>query len=93
MQCKNRSLPRRIGGHTSEALALLSGLDFDRYCPRKYVVSQGDILSAKKAITLESERASDSAPQHVSLLSELFLLAASLIRQTAAWDPRDLTVS
>ncbi|EKM54398.1 glycosyltransferase family 1 protein, partial [Phanerochaete carnosa HHB-10118-sp] len=49
------------GGHTSEALVLLSALDFDRYCPRKYFVSQGDILSAKKAITLESERASGPA--------------------------------
>lgn len=44
---------RSLGGHTSEALTLLSALDFTRYYPRSYVYSQGDILSAKKAADLE----------------------------------------
>jgi len=42
------------GGHTSEALMLMSSLDFGRYFPRTYIISQGDILSAQKAIALES---------------------------------------
>ncbi|KAJ1305867.1 hypothetical protein OPQ81_010590 [Rhizoctonia solani] len=42
------------GGHTSEALALVSSLDFDRYSPRTYIISEGDSLSAKKAIALEN---------------------------------------
>jgi hypothetical protein len=42
-----------IGGHTSEALKLVSSLDFDRYFPRTYIVSDGDTLSANKARSLE----------------------------------------
>ncbi|KAH7329809.1 oligosaccharide biosynthesis protein Alg14 like-domain-containing protein [Rhizoctonia solani] len=41
------------GGHTSEALALVSSLDFDKYSPRTYIISEGDSLSAKKAVALE----------------------------------------
>ncbi|CAE6347043.1 unnamed protein product [Rhizoctonia solani] len=41
------------GGHTTEALALVSSLDFDKYSPRAYIISEGDTLSAKKAIALE----------------------------------------
>ncbi|CAL1706901.1 unnamed protein product [Somion occarium] len=54
------------GGHTSEALVLLSALDFSRYSPRKYIYSQGDILSAKKAVNLESLKAPEctSHPVH-----------------------------
>ncbi|KAH8118986.1 glycosyltransferase family 1 protein [Phellopilus nigrolimitatus] len=43
------------GGHTSEALALISTLDFIRYSPRKYIVSEGDSLSAQKVAELERE--------------------------------------
>ncbi|KIJ18826.1 glycosyltransferase family 1 protein, partial [Paxillus involutus ATCC 200175] len=42
------------GGHTSEALMLTSALDLTRYAPRTYIISEGDTLSAKKAIALES---------------------------------------
>ncbi|KAL1718919.1 glycosyltransferase family 1 protein [Schizophyllum commune] len=49
------------GGHTSEALALLSGLDFDRYTPRTYFISEGDALSAQKAIDLENAKGPCSA--------------------------------
>ncbi|GLB37474.1 putative involved in protein N-glycosylation [Lyophyllum shimeji] len=41
------------GGHTTEALALVSALDFSRYIPRTYIISQGDNLSAQKAASLE----------------------------------------
>ena len=54
------------GGHTSEALALLSSVDFARYRPRMYFVSHGDILSAKKAIELEADKNSGSPPHIVS---------------------------
>lgn len=42
-----------LGGHTSEALALVSTIDFLRYSPRKYIISEGDTLSARKATELE----------------------------------------
>jgi len=48
------------GGHTAEALTLLSALDFTRYYPRTYIVSHGDTLSAKKAMALESIKANTS---------------------------------
>ncbi|KAF8070498.1 glycosyltransferase family 1 protein [Lyophyllum atratum] len=44
------------GGHTTEALALVSALDFSRYTPRTYIISQGDDLSARKALSLESSK-------------------------------------
>jgi beta-1,4-N-acetylglucosaminyltransferase len=49
------------GGHTSEALALVSALDLSRYKPRTYVVSEGDALSAQKAVALEASRSADPA--------------------------------
>ncbi|PAV18498.1 glycosyltransferase family 1 [Pyrrhoderma noxium] len=48
------------GGHTSEALSLVSSLDFSRYTPRKYIISEGDSLSAQKASDLEQDAASKS---------------------------------
>ncbi|KIP08435.1 glycosyltransferase family 1 protein [Phlebiopsis gigantea 11061_1 CR5-6] len=74
------------GGHTSEALALLTGLDFDRYCFRKYVVSEGDILSAKKAITLESEKVSGSPP-HNAPYSVLTIPRARRVHQSLLTTP------
>jgi hypothetical protein len=44
------------GGHTSEALLLLETLDFKRYTPRVYLISEGDTLSAQKAIAFEASR-------------------------------------
>ncbi len=52
----------RSGGHTSEALSLLSALDFNRYVPRIYIISEGDTLSMQKAVVLEATKAAD-APQ------------------------------
>ncbi|CAE6440537.1 unnamed protein product, partial [Rhizoctonia solani] len=42
------------GGHTSEALTLVSSLDFDKYTPRTYIISEGDSLSGEKAVALEN---------------------------------------
>ncbi|KAG0707331.1 glycosyltransferase family 1 protein, partial [Suillus ampliporus] len=47
------------GGHTSEALKLASALDFSRYSPRTYIVSEGDTLSAQKAHALEHIKAAE----------------------------------
>ncbi|KAG1839034.1 glycosyltransferase family 1 protein [Suillus subalutaceus] len=47
------------GGHTSEALKLASALDFGRYSPRTYIVSEGDAFSAQKALALEHLKATD----------------------------------
>ncbi|KAI0743914.1 oligosaccharide biosynthesis protein Alg14 like-domain-containing protein [Daedaleopsis nitida] len=52
------------GGHTSEALSLLSALDFDRYVPRTYIISEGDTLSMRKAVDLESAKAAESHQAH-----------------------------
>ncbi|KAI0316029.1 glycosyltransferase family 1 protein [Amylostereum chailletii] len=41
------------GGHSSEALSLISALDFSRYTPRTYIVSAGDTLSIQKVTALE----------------------------------------
>ncbi|KZT72074.1 glycosyltransferase family 1 protein, partial [Daedalea quercina L-15889] len=49
------------GGHTSEALMLLSALDFSRYSPRTYIISEGDALSTRKAIALEMSKATPEA--------------------------------
>jgi beta-1,4-N-acetylglucosaminyltransferase len=50
------------GGHTSEALMLTSGLDFSRYSPRIYIVSEGDTLSTNKVVSLEHSKAFRSSP-------------------------------
>jgi beta-1,4-N-acetylglucosaminyltransferase len=41
------------GGHTTEALQLLAGLNRKRYTPRQYIVSAGDSLSIKRALAFE----------------------------------------
>jgi len=72
------------GGHTSEALMLTSALDLTRYAPRTYIISEGDTLSAKKAIALESHlKAAEATSVAVSLchtsaaLSRRFSLSRS----------------
>ena len=49
-------LVTNAGGHTTEALALISGLDFTRYTPRTYIISDGDTLSGQKARELEERK-------------------------------------
>ncbi|PPQ67274.1 hypothetical protein CVT25_005857 [Psilocybe cyanescens] len=56
---KHNALPMSLkavqGGHTSEALALISALNPERYNPRTYVVCSGDDLSVQKVIQFESQ--------------------------------------
>lgn len=47
---------RLSGGHTSEALTLVSALDFSRYAHRIYIIAAGDTLSAQKAMALEKHK-------------------------------------
>lgn len=51
------------GGHTTESLTLLGSLDFSRYTPRTYIVSQGDLLSVQKAIALEASKMEELVSQ------------------------------
>jgi len=53
------TLYRVIGGHTSEALTLVSSLDCRRYRRRIYLVTDGDVLSAQKAHELEFKRSKE----------------------------------
>jgi len=55
------------GGHTSEALTLVSALDFSRYTPRTYIISEGDSFSAEKAVGLESQKASSNKTEYTLL--------------------------
>lgn len=48
---------------------LLSSLDFTRYSPRIYFISQGDTLSERKAIALEASKAAD---YHLHLVRVFF---------------------
>ncbi|KAF9507999.1 glycosyltransferase family 1 protein [Hydnum rufescens UP504] len=41
------------GGHTGEAILLLSSLDFTRYTPRTYIISEGTHLAPRKLSTLK----------------------------------------
>ncbi|TBU45908.1 glycosyltransferase family 1 protein [Dichomitus squalens] len=49
------------GGHTSEALRLLSALNFNRYGPRTYIISEGDTLSMHKAMDLECAKSTEAS--------------------------------
>lgn len=55
-----------LGGHTSEALTMISALDFTRYSPRTYIISEGDTLSAKKAIALEAVKGDSQSAVSIS---------------------------
>ncbi|KAF7361839.1 UDP-N-acetylglucosamine transferase subunit ALG14 [Mycena venus] len=57
------------GGHTSEALTLISALDFNRYSPRTYVISEGDSFSAQKAQELESSKETNACPAQYMILT------------------------
>ncbi|KAK0460985.1 glycosyltransferase family 1 protein [Desarmillaria tabescens] len=55
------------GGHTSEAIALLSSLDYTRFSPRIYIVSDGDSLSTQKARDLEYNKCASSSEQNFAV--------------------------
>ncbi|KAG2036090.1 glycosyltransferase family 1 protein [Suillus americanus] len=82
------------GGHTSEALKLASALDFGRYTPRTYIVSEGDAFSAQKALALEHIKAtnhvfSDDRPQY-----KLFIIPrARRVHQSLLSTPPDAVKS
>jgi len=57
------------GGHTSEALMLVSALDFSRYTPRIYIISEGDSLSAQKSVALESLKQEQDTQHDYTLLT------------------------
>ncbi|KAF4598570.1 UDP-N-acetylglucosamine transferase subunit [Pleurotus pulmonarius] len=98
---KNRHVPRHrqasetcslavflgSGGHTSEALSLLSSLDFTRYTPRKYVVSEGDILSAEKAISLETSKSTGASPPSGTDYNILVIPRARRVHQSLFLTP------
>lgn len=44
-----------IGGHTTEMMQLVKGLDLTRYTPRCYVIADNDRLSEEKAREYEQE--------------------------------------
>ncbi|KAJ2349270.1 metalloprotease [Coemansia sp. RSA 2673] len=44
------------GGHTAEMVRLLSGVDFDRYSRRLYIVGDTDVISLDQIGMLESRR-------------------------------------
>ncbi|KAJ7178486.1 glycosyltransferase family 1 protein [Mycena crocata] len=69
-QAKTKSLAVFLGsgGHTSEALTLISALDFARYSPRTYLISEGDSLSAQKASDLESSKATTTCPARYAIV-------------------------
>jgi len=52
------------GGHTTEAITLVSSLDFERYSPRTYIIGEGDVLSAQKAVKLEELRDHNGISQY-----------------------------
>lgn len=56
--CSNSNV--HIGGHTTEAMTLISALDSKRYNRRTYLVSEGDNLSVQKAIDFETKLGSSS---------------------------------
>ncbi|PBK74232.1 glycosyltransferase family 1 protein [Armillaria solidipes] len=81
------------GGHTSEAIALLSSLDYARFSSRIYIVSDGDTLSTQKAKDLEYKKCASLSEQnfavwtiprarrvHQSLLSSPLTALWSLLR-------------
>ncbi|KAF9793465.1 glycosyltransferase family 1 protein [Thelephora terrestris] len=56
------------GGHTTEALALVSALDFSRYNPRTYIISDGDNLSAQKAHELEERKSERNRESNYTII-------------------------
>jgi len=69
------------GGHSSEALSLVSALDFSRYSPRTYLVSEGDSLSAQKAIALERLKIASAASPVDGGYQILFIPRARRVHQ------------
>ncbi|KAF9465069.1 glycosyltransferase family 1 protein [Collybia nuda] len=69
------------GGHTSEILTLVSAVNFSRYTPRKYIVSEGDHLSVQKAAALELLRFNNASKIDVSNNEQYTILTIPRARQ------------
>lgn len=61
-----------LGGHTSEALALISSLDPKRYNRRTYIVTSGDTLSVQKALEFEIKLSEPHIPNVCQCTSMAF---------------------
>ncbi|KAI0675214.1 oligosaccharide biosynthesis protein Alg14-like protein, partial [Trametes maxima] len=82
------------GGHTSEALSLLSALDFARYSPRTYIISEGDALSMRKALELESLKAADTHKgTRIAPYSFVVIPRARRVRQSLLTTPVTAVIS
>ncbi|KIK67360.1 glycosyltransferase family 1 protein [Collybiopsis luxurians FD-317 M1] len=75
------------GGHTTEMLALISSLDFEKYFPRTYIVSEGDTLSEQKAVMLERKKAGDSKFSLKDAYSILIIPRARKVHQPLLTTP------
>ena len=59
------------GGHTTEMLRLLSGLNVDRYYPRVYVLGQTDKMSLEKVEAFESPKGAKAAIEWIPRAREV----------------------
>ncbi|KAJ3829127.1 glycosyltransferase family 1 protein [Lentinula raphanica] len=77
------------GGHTSEMLAMTSTLDFNKYSPRVYILSEGDTLSRRKAITLEATKAAKygSVSKNTNAYTFLVIPRARKVHQSLLTTP------
>ena len=58
-------------------MKLASSLDFNRYTPRTYIISEGDAFSAQKALALEHIKSSDAVASNVRDPSSVCLFPKS----------------
>ena len=84
------------GGHTAEMLRVVNLLDLDSYCPRVYVVSDTDKMSAERALRFErgSGVAAERLPRFLAIprsrevgqsyFTSIFSTLRSLISSVAA---------
>ncbi|KAJ4483363.1 glycosyltransferase family 1 protein [Lentinula aciculospora] len=86
---KNRKLAVFLGsgGHTSEMLALVSSLDFGRYYPRVYIISEGDTLSERKAVLLEAKAARSTSKKTQNPYTFLVIPRARKVHQSLLTTP------
>lgn len=59
------------GGHTTEMLRLLSGVNADRYHPRVYVLGQTDKMSLEKVEAFESSKGAKAAIEWIPRAREV----------------------
>jgi len=57
------------GGHTAEMVELLSGMDFNHFSPRIYVIAETDETSSQRVRQLETIRKTDTREHDVLFIS------------------------